>query len=106
MFEFDIKSCIFIADEGMLDWIKEDLFPELKGEQEYDKKYFQLIGSKGVICILVKCNQKIIHYSFLFTDLELSPLKKISPKALKLFNKNLAKDLFYRTYWVVLKKNT
>lgn len=80
----DTKSCIFIADVQMLDWIREVLFPELKGEQEYDKKYFQLIGRKDVFCILVEYDQKIIHYSFLFTNCELSPLKKISPKVLKL----------------------
>lgn len=81
---------IFRANLEQITWIKEVLFPELNDEQEYDKKYFELIGKEGVSCILVECNRKIIHYSFLFTDIKLSPLAKISPKIVKLFAINSA----------------
>jgi hypothetical protein len=56
----------------------------------------------------------VLQDKYNFTVIEELPIGGVSSTfigkvvhyLLSLFNKNLTKDLFYRTYWVVLKKNT
>lgn len=57
--------------------IRRELFPKLVGGLEYDKRYFQFIGSEDVKYITAEIDGELIHYSWLFLDARRSPLMQV-----------------------------
>ena len=62
------------ADTGR---IRSELFPEMKGEQSYEKKYFDLLGRDGVRCFVAESEGRFVHYSWVFLDAQASPMVEV-----------------------------
>lgn len=54
--------------------IERELFPYLGDVAEGDKRYFPLIGKEGISCFLAEEDGRLVHYSWLFTDLRHAPI--------------------------------
>lgn len=54
--------------------VKTELFPVIDNSIENDKRYFQLIGKKDIQCFLAEKDNKLIHYSWAFTNLSYAPI--------------------------------
>jgi ribosomal protein S18 acetylase RimI-like enzyme len=54
--------------------IDAELFPIMVGEQEYEKRYFGLLGDPGVLCYLAERDGLLNHYSWVFLDAAASPI--------------------------------
>lgn len=63
-----------VATRADLSRIHDELFPEMQGEQIYDKRYFDRLGDDGVVCFIAERDGRLIHYSWVFFDLHVSPL--------------------------------
>jgi ribosomal protein S18 acetylase RimI-like enzyme len=58
--------------------IERELFPELVGEQEYDRKYFQdHLGQSRVRCFLAERDDRLVHYTWVFLDAMDSPVMRL-----------------------------
>lgn len=60
-----------------LEQVRRDLLPHLTGEQSYDTRYFETMGEKGSTCFVVEREGRLIHYSWVFTDIFRSPITKV-----------------------------
>ncbi|MDP3244344.1 MAG: GNAT family N-acetyltransferase [bacterium] len=54
--------------------IESEIFPWLKDEQDYDKRYFSLLEQPGIRCFLAEKDGKLVHYSWVFDEAKNSPL--------------------------------
>jgi len=63
-----------VATRADLSSIHNELFPEMKGEQIYDKRYFDFLGDDEIVCFIAERDGRLIHYSWVFFDLGASPL--------------------------------
>jgi ribosomal protein S18 acetylase RimI-like enzyme len=54
--------------------IRSELFPEMKGEQSNEKKYFDLLGQNSVRCFVAESEGRFVHYSWVFMDAQASPM--------------------------------
>jgi ribosomal protein S18 acetylase RimI-like enzyme len=57
-----------IATFEDLERIKADIFPDLVGGMESDKRYFKFIGHPGIQCFLAEREGKLIYYAWVFMD--------------------------------------
>jgi len=73
-----------LATTADLNRINAEIFPLLTGEYEYDKRYFKLLVQEGVLCFLAEQDGKFVHYSWVFTNAEQSPLMDVPFKHSKL----------------------
>lgn len=73
-FDNKYQDSIFRAKIEDLGKIKVDLYPKMK--DKYDRKYFSKLGEPGLDCFLCEKNGKLIHYSWIFYDILISPLAK------------------------------
>lgn len=62
------------ASPADLPRIRNELFPEMTGEQEYDRRYFELLGKTGVSCFVAEREGRLLNYSWVFLDAAKSPL--------------------------------
>jgi hypothetical protein len=85
---YRIADDIQIKEASLLDIekIKKDIFPQMIGEQEYEKKYFSLLENNKVKCFICISKGKIVHYSWVFFDIKNSPIVKTP------FNTNLLRE--------------
>ncbi len=82
--EFDLDNTIYEVEDTTLtvrraktadrDRIKADIFPHLREEDAYDRKYFGLLGADDPQCFLGEADGSIIHYSWVFSDVFDSPM--------------------------------
>ena len=54
--------------------IHDELFPEMQGEQNYDKRYFDRMDKDDVLCFVAERDGRLIHYSWVFLDVKASPM--------------------------------
>lgn len=73
-----------LATNADLDRINTEIFPLLTGEYAYDQRYFKLLGQEGVLCFLAEQYGKFVHYSWVFTNAEQSPLMDVPFRKSKL----------------------
>tara|TARA_Y100001968_G_scaffold204875_1_gene188119 strand:+ start:430 stop:1101 length:672 start_codon:yes stop_codon:yes gene_type:complete len=73
-FQNKYQDSIFIAERKDLDKIETDLYPKM--DSNYNLRYFKRLNEIGLDCFLCEQDGKLIHYSWLFYDLLLSPLAK------------------------------
>lgn len=57
-----------IATHADLNRIQSELFPEMTGEQEYEKRYFDLLVHDRVRCFIAEREGRLVHYSWVFLD--------------------------------------
>lgn len=68
------KLTVRVAEEADLPRIERELFPEMTGEQEDEKKYFGLIGTSGICCFVAERDGRLVHYSWVFLNASASPI--------------------------------
>lgn len=54
--------------------IEAELYPEMRGEQAEETKYFGLVGDPGVRCFIGDRDGRLVHYSWVFLDAGASPI--------------------------------
>jgi len=54
--------------------IKNDLYPHMGHNQEFDKKYFNQFRESGVNCFIAEVDDKLVHYFMVFDSAIESPL--------------------------------
>jgi len=57
--------------------IRAELFPLLVGPLEYERRYFDRVGSPGFECFLAESGGRLIHYSFVFLDASQSIIRDV-----------------------------
>lgn len=68
---------IRIAGMEDIEQIRVQLFPEMKGEQVHEKKYFDRLNRRDVRCFIAERDGKLVHYSWVFLDAGASPLAAV-----------------------------
>ncbi len=63
---------ISIANQLDLQQIQSDIYPNMSSR--YDQRYFRFLGEKDRDCFLYDDKGKLIHYSWVFYDINKSPL--------------------------------
>jgi len=63
-----------VATPADLGRIQAELFPEMKGEQAYETRYFDLLGHDRVRCFVAEREGRLVHYSWVFLDAHTSPI--------------------------------
>ena len=63
-----------LAGLANLPRVHTELFPDMQGEQIYDKRYFDSLGDDGIACFIAERDGRFVHYSWVFFDLGASPL--------------------------------
>lgn len=67
-----------VATRADRERIVRDLFPELVGELEYDRRYFEAIDADpGFKCYVAESDGRIVHYSWVRLDAAESPLASL-----------------------------
>lgn len=69
-----IPLTVWRADPNDLSRIEVELFPLIEKAMSNDQRYFSLLGLEGVHCFLGEKNGRMVHYSWLFTDLTHAPI--------------------------------
>lgn len=73
----DGSLTIRLASAEDLDRIRTELFPAMVGEQEYEKRYFDLLGQQDIRCFVAERDGRLVHYSWVFLDPRMSPIAEV-----------------------------
>ena len=57
--------------------IRQDIFPHLREEHAYERRYFDRLGENDAHCFLAESDGAIIHYAWVFTDVFRSPMMEV-----------------------------
>lgn len=75
--------------------IQAEARPSVTNDVRYDLRYFALLGKDGVHCFIGEQDGRIVHYSWLFTDVMYSPIM-YTPFPKSKLNRN---DVFIGPVW-------
>jgi ribosomal protein S18 acetylase RimI-like enzyme len=76
-FQINPPMTVKVATFEDLDRIKSEIFPSLKGELNYEKRYFDFLGQEGIMCFLAEKDGKLVHFSWVFLDAFKSPMMDV-----------------------------
>ena len=54
--------------------IKNDIYPYMQDDQEFDKRYIDRIGEGNINCFIAEVDNKVVHYFIVFNEATDSPL--------------------------------
>ena len=73
----DASIVVRRAGADDLERIEADLFPHLTGAESADREYFDGLGKGDPQCFLAESNGRFVHYSWVFTDVFVSPMTRV-----------------------------
>ena len=77
------------ADYKDIKKIKNELYPCMGDKQEFDKRYIDQIGKKGINCFIAELDNELVHYFMVFDSAIHSPLMRTPIDHKKIFKSDV-----------------
>lgn len=65
---------VYIATPKDQERVEAEIFPVIESKEENDKRFFRLLRENGVVCFLAEKSGRLVHYSWVFTNLRHAPI--------------------------------